>query len=337
MKTILQRGFFLFLSLFLGLYFFVASIEAQTTPTLTSLETTEDDKVVIDASEAALLLEMQQTLDDEASQAAIASSSTLVNPEVKQTIQEKKEQDLTETTGKKTDSLTQYVEDNAATELNWYNWLQFAVRQAISHGLPANIIVLLIMFPLVACLIAFSRHVIGLRGFGIYAPAVLSVAFVSTGIDLGVVVFVIVVFLAILFRNLLKKASLPYLPKTALLLWGTSIGVLVLLLGASLADWQFFLKISIFPLLIIILLSENFMETQLISNSKEALKLTVETILTAIVCALLISNETLQKLVILNPGLTLGLTALANVLIGKFTGLRFLEYLRFKSLLKNKK
>jgi len=68
------------------------------------------------------------------------------------------------------------------------------------------------------------------------------------------------------------------------------------------------------------------------------LQITFETLLIAVLCSLIIGSELIQKFVILRPEMTLIGVALINLAIGKYTGLRFLEYLRFKDLLdpKNK-
>ena len=45
------------------------------------------------------------------------------------------------------------------------------------------------LFPFIAAIIAGLRHIVGIRGFGIFLPAVLSVVFVSTGTTAGLVLF----------------------------------------------------------------------------------------------------------------------------------------------------
>lgn len=102
---------------------------------------------------------------------------------------------------------------------------------------------------------------------------------------------------------------------------------------SSLYEMTIFLAVSIFPLLIIMLLTENFMETQLMSSQSQAVRLTVETVLIAIVGSLIISSEVLQRTVILNPEATIIGVAIINILVGKYSGLRFLEYFRFESIL----
>lgn len=259
----------------------------------------------------------------------LASSSA----EVDQKIQEKKDQDITETGGKQKSKLAAYLDEHPIGPLSWHNPLQYAIRQAIANGLPANIIVLLILFPLIASIIAFGRHIVGLKGFGVYIPAVLSVAFVSTGIVIGVVIFFAVLLAATVARKIVKRFKLPLLPRTAMLLWVVTFLILILLIISSWINVAALLSISIFPLLIIMLLTENFMSTQLFNSQKEALSITFETLLVAILCALLINLEGVQQFVLLYPELSLISVAGLNILIGKYTGLRLLERVRFESII----
>lgn len=268
---------------------------------------------------------------DEASATDSAEAATASG--VAQQIQEQADNDITERTGPQRSRLTQYLTDNPPGTLSWHNFLQHAIYNAVTNGLSSNIVVLLILFPIITSVIAAFRHLIGLRGFGVYAPAVLSVALVSTGIGTGLVVFFIVLVAALIFRSLTRRLKLQYLPRTAMLLWGVSLIVLLLMIISSLHEMTIFLAVSIFPLLIIMLLTENFMETQLMSSQSQAVRLTVETVLIAIVGSLIISSEVLQRTVILNPEATIIGVAIINILVGKYSGLRFLEYFRFESIL----
>ena len=272
---------------------------------------------------------------EESTDSALATDSAEASPsaEVVQKIQEKKDQDITETTSKQRSKLFALLEDNPPGPLSWHNFMQHGLRQAVLNGLAANIVVLILLFPLITSIIAASRHLIGLKGFGVYAPAVLSVAFVSTGIITGLSMFITVLVTALISRAAVKKLRLQYLPRTAMLLWGVSVAVLVLLAATSIFGLTTFLTINIFPLLIIMLLTENFMETQLMSSQSQAVRLTLETVLIAIVCSLLISLDSVQTFVLLNPELTIATVALFNVIVGKYSGLRFLEYFRFRSII----
>lgn len=282
----------------------------------------------------------EATASLEASMSGVASESTsLASPaaEVVVKIQQKTDQDITETSGRQKSVLAAYLDDHPIGPLNWHNFLQKAIRKAIASGLPANMVVLLLLFPIIASIVAFSRHIIGLKGYGIYIPAVLSVAFASTGIVTGVVVFIAVLTSALLTRSIIKHFKLPILPRTAMLLLGVSVACLALLLITAVLKVDLVLNISIFPLLIIILLTENFMETQLFNSQKEALSITFETLLIAVCCSLLISSEALQKFVVLRPEITLLGVGILNLAIGRYTGLRVLEFMRFKDLIGEEK
>jgi hypothetical protein len=279
--------------------------------------------------------ELDEVVDLEpvATDSATASAEASPAAQVDQLLKEKQAEDITETGGEKRSKLSTFLLETEIGPLNWHNFLQHAIRNAVNKGLSANIIVLLLLFPLIASIIAISRHIIGLRGFGIYIPAVLSVAFVSTEIVSGVIIFVAVLIGAIITRKIVEAFRFPYLPRTSMILWGVSVFILMMLIFASQLKLFSLLTVSIFPILILILLSENFMNSQLFNSQKEAFKITLETLLIAIVCSLIISQESVQKFVLLQPELTLLATAAINYLIGRYSGLRLLELARFSSIL----
>lgn len=268
-----------------------------------------------------------------ATPSAIATGSATASEAASLVIQEKKDKDITETGGRQKDELVALLEQNPIDEPSFFNILQQAIRNAVENGVPANTIVLLLMFPIVSFFIAFSRHMIGLKGFGIYTPAVLAVAFVSTGIINGVILFLIVLLTTLLAKKVVKPLRLQYLPRTALMMWAVSLGILFFLLASGFLGLPIFYTLNIFTILIVMLLSENFMETQLMSSQSEAIRLTIETILLAIISSFLIGSKTVQEAVILNPELTLLIVAALNIAVGKYSGLRLLEYLRFRSII----
>lgn len=274
-------------------------------------------------------------LEPVATDAAEATDSAEASPaaQVEQRIIERRAEDITDATGEKRGKLATFLDENPIGPLSWHNFLQYAIRDAVSKGLSASIIVLLLLFPIIASIIAASRHVVGLRGFGIYIPAVLSVAFVSTEIVTGIIIFVAVIFASIISRAIVQKFRLPYLPRTAMLLWGVSIFILALLIFSSQMTFFQLLTINIFPILIIIILTENFMNSQLFTSQREALKIALETLFIAIICSLIISQEGIQKFVLLWPELVLVATVVVNYLIGKYTGLRLIELARFSTVL----
>lgn len=267
--------------------------------------------------------------------AEASASSHLATPsaEVQQIIQQRKDGDITDPQGKTKDKLVSFMEANPPSPLSWNNFLQHAIRRSVSAGIPANVVVIVLLFPLVAALIAASRHIIGLRGFGIYIPAVLSVALVSTGIVEGLVIFIAIVATALLTRNYLKKTPLSYLPRTALLLWTVSLGILGVLLVAPYFGLLSLMSVNIFPILILVLLSENFLDALLRTKPADAVALTVETLALAFISSLILQLEMMQRFALMEPELLIVGIAFFNVLVGKFAGLRLTEFLRFRSII----
>jgi hypothetical protein len=82
------------------------------------------------------------------------------------------------------------------------------------------------------------------------------------------------------------------------------------------------------------LLAENFIEAQMGKSRHEALNLMVQTLMVAVVIAFTLRLDLIQKFVLLNPELFLVLVAAFDWYVGKYVGLRVLEYVKFKKLLK---
>lgn len=279
---------------------------------------------------------IEEATDSAAASADIATASAEASPaaRIDQKIQEKKEEDITETRGAVKGRLAQFLDENPIGDLTVFNFIQHAIRRAVNQGVPANMLVLMLLFPVIASVIAFSRHVIGLQGYGVYTPAVLAVAFVSMGILPGIVLFLAIILTVTLGKYLVHPLRLEYLPRTALMLQLVSLIVFaLLLLSPLLVNVVDLVSIGIFPILVLILLSENFMGSQLAVSQARAIELTVETLALAIACALFIRLLSVQQFVILYPETTLVVVAAVNLLVGKYTGLRLSEYFRFRPIL----
>lgn len=266
-----------------------------------------------------------------ASQGATQSANIATgSANIEEKIQEKIEKDITQTSGQAKSKLAQYLDSIPAPKLTPFTFIQVAVRNAVGNGIPANILVLLLLFPVVASFIAISRHIIGLRGFGVYTPAVLAVAFVSTGITTGLILFFLIFLTTTLGKIIITRMKLQYLPRTAVLLWSVSTVIFAILLFAPAVPlFASIVSAGIFPMLVLILLSENFMEAQLSGNFKKAVELTLETLILAVVSAVLLRTLVVQQFVITHPEVTILGVLLVDILVGRYTGLRITELFRF--------
>jgi hypothetical protein len=214
------------------------------------------------------------------------------------------------------------------------NVFQTLIDEAITNGVSEETIILLLLLPLVASIVGAARHLIGFRGFGIFIPTAIAVAFVKTGIGTGILVFLTILLLASVGRQALRKLRLHYLPRMALMLWLVTVGILSLILASPYLGWGQLTIISIFPIVILILLAEEFIAVQIGKSLREAARMTIETIIIALVGYFILSFRTLHYLALIYPHWIVLAPLVLNLLIGRFTGLRLLEYRRFRRLLK---
>lgn len=215
------------------------------------------------------------------------------------------------------------------------NPLKYAIRATVEAGVTPNTIVLLLLLPLVVAVIAAARHIVGLRGFGIFLPASLSIVFVAIGPIVGIGMFMVIVFVSTYARIVLRKLKLKlqYLPRMALILWLVVVGVLLSIFLAPVIKHPDFTNISIFPVLILVLMAEDFSKVQLGKSARTAITLASETIILALVSYIFLTMESLQQLALLYPeGILLGVL-LADLVLGKYVGLRVMEYWRYRKLI----
>lgn len=212
----------------------------------------------------------------------------------------------------------------------YHSLVQFCVEQ----GVPLQTVLLLLMLPLVATLVAFFRQVVGIKAFGIYTPSIITfalIAFDPNGVKYGIAIFISVILVGMVTRFMLKRFRLLYLPRVAITLSIISLAILIVLVIGGMYQRTGLAAVSIFPLLIMITLAEKFIATQIEKGSKTAFILATETLVISVIGYFLITWEALTNLILVHPWIVL-FTFVINFSLGKWTGLRITEYLRFRKI-----
>ncbi|MDP1619896.1 MAG: 7TM domain-containing protein [Candidatus Moranbacteria bacterium] len=208
------------------------------------------------------------------------------------------------------------------------------IRFFLIEGVPFETIILILMLPIIATLIAFLRQVVGIKAFGIYTPLIITFAFLATnGLRYGVAIFLAVIFIGMLMRFILKPFRLLYLPRVAIMLTVVAVLILLLLVFGGNLRRTGLASVSIFPILIMITLVEKFVAVQIEKGNKTALILAFETLVISVAGFYIASWGALIKLLVAYPWVIL-FTIPFNVMIGRWTGLRVSEYIRFKDIIK---
>jgi hypothetical protein len=243
--------------------------------------------------------------------------------------------DITQKTQGVISPLEKLLKDQELGPIWPWNPMKYAIRAAVSAGVSANTIVLLLLLPFIAMIIAAARHLIGLRGFGIFLPAALSVTFIAIGPIIGIILFLVIIVASSLFRFVTRRLAVKfqYLPRMAFLLLFVVLGVLGVLFLTPVVRQPDLANISIFPVLILVLLAEDFTRVQLGKSVKTAINLTTETLILALVSYLFLTLKPLQAYALLNPEIFLTIVAILDFAMGKYVGLRLMEYIRFRKLM----
>jgi hypothetical protein len=261
----------------------------------------------------------------------VSQEAFIVEEQVGETPLPKK--DITAPTEETISELEAVLYEQSLGGLNPTNFLKHAIHRAVELGVAPNTIVLILLLPLVAAIIAAARHLVGIKGFGIFTPAVITVAFVATGIRVGILMFLVILLMATAGRHIFRRLRLQYLPRMALLMWVVCLGVFVLLFLSPAIGLMGLMKISIFPILILILLAETFIEVQIYKSRREAIRMTGETLLMAFFGWVIMNSSLVQRFALLNPEIMFLGVALFDIFLGRFVGLRLLEYWRFRKLI----
>jgi hypothetical protein len=202
------------------------------------------------------------------------------------------------------------------------------------QGVPLDTIVLLLMLPIVATLMAFFRQIIGIKAFGIYTPSIVTFAFLAfdpKGIKYGIAIFFSIIITGMLSRIALKRFRLLYLPRVAMTLTIVALTTLAILVVGGSFNRTGLASVSIFPLLIMITLVEKFVATQIEKGDKTAMILALETLGLSLIGYTIVRWHVLIELIIAHPWIVL-LTIPVNLWLGKWTGLRITEYFRFRKI-----
>jgi len=202
------------------------------------------------------------------------------------------------------------------------------VRSIIEAGYSSHSVTILLIVPFAVCAVVAMRVLVGLEGFGIFAPLLLGLAFSKVGLAPGLIGFSMIILLLVPVRLLFEKVSILAVTRTGLLVCGCSLCMLFMwYLGKN-----FSIKSDIgLPIVVMAGIIDRFVSAQMDQSSGDATKQSVHTLIIASICALLADNDMIKSNLLMHPDLSLiSLPLLA--LLGGYRGLRLFEVWRFRNV-----
>ncbi len=232
-------------------------------------------------------------------------------------------------------------------KLRPWNFMSYFVNILISNGIPDNTIALLLLLPIIATVVAFMKQFVGITTFGIYTPSIITLSFLIIGMGAGILTLAVSISIGAALRPALKKVRMLFIPKMAIVITVVSLMLLLVLissiyLGFFNAD---FLSIAIFPMLILATLVEKFVAAKTEKGLSSATVLMLGTVFVAVIAYFIaggainigfttIKLNLIKNIILTYPELVL-LMIVINVILGKWSGLRVLERIRFREVLRH--
>ncbi|MHC5184229.1 MAG: 7TM domain-containing protein, partial [Planctomycetota bacterium] len=196
-------------------------------------------------------------------------------------------------------------------------------------NIPIEFLRIILLFPIAAVVVTFSRNILGVLTFGVFAPALLAVAFQGTGLLWGVTLFAFIIALGTVIRLLLEQFELLQTPRLGILLTVTSLTMLAISILSAAKGSSLSSRVSLFPLVIISMIIERFSVMTEEEGLGSAIKVCIMTLLVSCLAYGVIDSEILGSIVLAFPETQL-LVLATFFIIGRWPGLRLLEYVRFR-------
>jgi hypothetical protein len=189
----------------------------------------------------------------------------------------------------------------------------------------------LLLVPFGILVIVVLRNFIGLSSFGTFAPVLIALAFRETELIKGLLLFVMIVSLGLVFRFYLERLRLLLIPRlaavvTIVVLLMTGISLLSHRLGIETG-----LSVSLFPMVIISMVIERMSIVWEERGAATSIREGLGSLLMASLAFLVISIDLLAYWVTVFPEINLVVLGVI-VALGRYTGFRLTELKRFHQL-----
>ncbi len=187
----------------------------------------------------------------------------------------------------------------------------------------------LLLVPLGALVVVLLRNFIGLQTFGTFMPVLIALAFRETRLLWGLVLFSTLVFLGLVFRFYLERLRLLLVPRLTAVLTIVVILMLIISVISHQLGFENALSVALFPMVIMVMTIERMSVVWEERGSSEAIQQGLGSLLVASICYLVMDSGIAQHLIFVFPELLLVVLA-ASLLLGRYTGYRLLELVRFR-------
>jgi hypothetical protein len=204
---------------------------------------------------------------------------------------------------------------------------------ATIFGLPVSerqVFRFLVLIPIGAFVVVLLRNIIGLATLGTFMPVLLALSLLEMDLKSGLIMFVVIVATGLTFRFLLSRLNLLVVPRVA----ACVVIVTLLMILLSVVSWHLGmrggLKITLFPMIILAWTIERMSLIWEEEGKRSAITQVGGSLIVAVVAFYFMQQRQIRYWAFYFPELLLVLLA-GIILIGRYTGYRLSELIRFKN------
>lgn len=201
-------------------------------------------------------------------------------------------------------------------------------------GLPVQtqeVYRILLLIPVGALLLVIARNLVGIKTFGTFMPVLIALAFRETELLWGLILFVLVVSLGLMVRFYLDRLRLLVVPRLAAILTVVVMLMAMVSVISNTLGFERGLSVALFPMVILTMTIERMTVVWEEQGSTEAMRQGMGSLLVASLAHIVMSFSELRHVVLVFPELLLVLLAVM-LLLGRYTGYRLTELVRFRAL-----
>jgi len=190
---------------------------------------------------------------------------------------------------------------------------------------------ILLLVPISALMICVLRNIVGFPTFGIFMPVLMALAFRNTGLAFGLGIFAGVVLIGYLVRRWIDRLRLLLVPRLSVILTLVIASITAFALLGNKLGLREFMAVGLLPFVILTMTIERFFVITEEAGVRKGLWTAAGSAAVATITHEIIQLEPLQLTFFVYPELLFAVAAF-QVLLGRFTGYRFSELIRFRKL-----
>lgn len=215
----------------------------------------------------------------------------------------------------------------------WFFLSQF-INTLSNNGVSPDDLYIILMIPFLLTFVVILKHLVGFSSFGTIIPVFLTLLCIKFGIIFTVILCISLFCINTSIGFFLKNYTLLYMPKVVSILL---INFIAFILLYNLTEYTAIptphIK-EIFYVFIFYLTAEKMIHIMVTKEFREYKKSFLWTFVIALIGYIIYDFEIFQTFFLAYPELLLLLVPF-NIYLGRFTGLRITEYLRFRDVYKS--